>query len=1073
MRGTWRRRLGAYLLALCLCLTLLPTAALAADGPEPADPGGELVPQLPVGYIVYTWDDETGLSKTTEELQSGEYTEIKEGSATANWSSGWYVVQGNVNISSRVTVSGTVNLILKDSCTLNATTGIQVAEGSTLNIYGQTGGTGALNATGGYDCAGIGGNGGDLTGQAGGTVTIHGGTVTAQGGGMGAGIGGGGGARTGGAGGSVTIHGGTVTAISGDGGQAAGIGGGGGGKPGTLAYLSIRGDAVVFARNSDGGPDLHISKPTAGGIQQGIVFKGDQGQVYGNVKLSNNLEIPTGYRLTLPTGRTLTIPDGVTLTVSGDLEHGGTIAGNGTIAPDAKKLSAIIGLTNTDKLNKVYDGTSVTLGGYISNSNATPAFTWHRDNNGNIGDALDSAPTDCGTYWVKMTTEETGLYRAGMATKPFTISRATPTLTLTAEPAELSGGGTVTLTLSGVPKGGHATVTCDSGVAVTDGGNGTWTAQLPNQTADYIFTASYEGDGNHNRAEAACAVSVSSYDPAAGNRADVSAARAAIGSADWTVPQAAANTPEAVEAWIEGRLETMDLRGVDYDVTVTSITPAVAGAAADRDGTNGSFGFTVSLSKGSGSAYAGGSASVTGGVITATPYNKWTVTVTAGTGGTVSGGGTYEEGSTVTVTAAPSGSRYYFIRWTENGAEVSREASYTFTLTADRTLTAEFGRRSSGGSSSSVPEPEGPSTGGSEGWRDIRDEVAEAEPGDTITIDMGDETEVPGEIFEEVAGKDVTVEIDLGGGVSWTVNGQDVPEGVRLSGLNLGVRMDTSGIPVSVFNAVTGEYGSVQFTLAHDGVFGFAMTLSAPLGRENAGYWANLYWYNEGSGGLEFVTSARIGADGSAALRLTHASQYAVVIDDESHEPVTLPFTDVPQGAWYEDAVRYVYEAGLMTGTSSTTFAPNDPMTRAMLVTILWRMAGSPVVNYLMDFDDVDPAAWYGEAVRWAVSEGIAGGYGGGLFGPGDAITREQLAVMLWRFAQHAGYDTTQGGMAIREYADYEQISDFALEAMNWAVNVGIIGGTSATTLSPSGSATRAQAAVMLQRFCERFVELS
>ena len=184
-------------------------------------------------------------------------------------------------------------------------------------------------------------------------------------------------------------------------------------------------------------------------------------------------------------------------------------------------------------------------------------------------------------------------------------------------------------------------------------------------------------------------------------------------------------------------------------------------------------------------------------------------------------------------------------------------------------------------------------------------------------------------------------------------------------------------------------------------------------------------------------------------------------------EPDPLPFTDVPAGVWYEDAVRYVYENGLMAGTGADTFGPEAVTTRGQIVTILWRLAGSPQVNYLMDFDDVDPAAWYAEAIRWAASEGIATGYGNGTFGPNDPITREQLAVMLYRYAQHEGYDTTQGGMAIREYADYDQISDFAREALDWAVSAGIINGTSATTLSPSGSATRAQVAVILMRFCE------
>ena len=179
------------------------------------------------------------------------------------------------------------------------------------------------------------------------------------------------------------------------------------------------------------------------------------------------------------------------------------------------------------------------------------------------------------------------------------------------------------------------------------------------------------------------------------------------------------------------------------------------------------------------------------------------------------------------------------------------------------------------------------------------------------------------------------------------------------------------------------------------------------------------------------------------------------------------PFRDVPEGAWYYEGVKYAYENGLMAGTGGSTFSPEGITTRGQIVTILWRLAGSPVVDYLMDFSDVGGSAYYAEAIRWAASEGIAGGYGGGRFGPDDTITREQLAVMLYRFAQHEGWDTTHGGMAIREYADYGQISDFALEAMDWAVSAGIISGTSAATLSPGGSATRAQAAVILMRFCE------
>ena len=308
---------------------------------------------------------------------------------------------------------------------------------------------------------------------------------------------------------------------------------------------------------------------------------------------------------------------------------------------------------------------------------------------------------------------------------------------------------------------------------------------------------------------------------------------------------------------------------------------------------------------------------------------------------------------------------------------------------------------------------------GSEGWEDIQKEIAGAEKGDKVTIDMNGETEVPGEVFEEIAGKDVTVEFELEGGVSWTVNGEDIPADAGLSDLDLGVSMDTRGIPVNVFNAVTGEYGTVQFTLAHDGPFGFILTLAAPLGRENAGHWANLYYYRETGRELEFQQAARIGRDGTAEFRMDHASQYAVVIDDKSHEPVELPFLDVPEGAWYEDGVRYVYENGLMTGVSETIFAPDGVLTRGQTVTTLWRMAGSPAADSPAEFTDVAEGDWYAQGAAWAARWGVASGYGDGRFGPDDPITREQLAVMLYRCAWNMGYDLTEGGMALREYEDY------------------------------------------------------
>lgn len=190
-----------------------------------------------------------------------------------------------------------------------------------------------------------------------------------------------------------------------------------------------------------------------------------------------------------------------------------------------------------------------------------------------------------------------------------------------------------------------------------------------------------------------------------------------------------------------------------------------------------------------------------------------------------------------------------------------------------------------------------------------------------------------------------------------------------------------------------------------------------------------------------------------------------------SFAPITagdLPFIDVPAGAWYEDGVRYVYQNGLMAGTSATTFGPDVTTTRGMIATILWRLEGSPQVDYAMAFDDVAANSWYAEAIRWAASEGIVSGYGDGKFGPDDIITREQMAAMLYRYAQYKGYDVSMGeDTNILSYTDFEDLSEYAIPAMQWAVGAGIISGTSESTLGPRGNASRAQVAVILTRYCE------
>ena len=188
--------------------------------------------------------------------------------------------------------------------------------------------------------------------------------------------------------------------------------------------------------------------------------------------------------------------------------------------------------------------------------------------------------------------------------------------------------------------------------------------------------------------------------------------------------------------------------------------------------------------------------------------------------------------------------------------------------------------------------------------------------------------------------------------------------------------------------------------------------------------------------------------------------------------PEPLPFDDVDDGDWFADAVRYVYENGMMNGTGDTTFAPDDTTSRSMIVTILYRLEGEPVVDGAMDFTDVAGDAWYTDAVRWAAGEGIVGGYGGGLFGSDDAVTREQLAAILYRYAVYKGYDVSIGeDTNLLSYTDFADLSEYAIPAMQWACGAGIVNGTSESTLTPQGEATRAQVAAMLMRFCENIVQ--
>lgn len=178
------------------------------------------------------------------------------------------------------------------------------------------------------------------------------------------------------------------------------------------------------------------------------------------------------------------------------------------------------------------------------------------------------------------------------------------------------------------------------------------------------------------------------------------------------------------------------------------------------------------------------------------------------------------------------------------------------------------------------------------------------------------------------------------------------------------------------------------------------------------------------------------------------------------------PFTDVPASHWAHDDITYVYENDLMNGTDGSLFSPESTTTRAQVVTVLYRLAGQPAADWENPFWDVPASAWFHDAVTWAWENDITGGVSSTHFGAGNAVTREQLAAFLYRYAQDQGYDTSARA-DLSGYSDAGLVSSYATEALSWANATGLITGTTATTLSPKGSATRAQVATILSRFCQ------
>ena len=422
-----------------------------------------------------------------------------------------------------------------------------------------------------------------------------------------------------------------------------------------------------------------------------------------------------------------------------------------------------------------------------------------------------------------------------------------------------------------------------------------------------------------------------------------------------------------------------------------------------------------------------------------TPPTTYTISADASPaeGGSVSGGGSYTEGTSVTLTATAN-SGYRFVGWMEGDQTVSTDTTYAFPANSNRSLNAQFEKvytvtvnvsgngtatadKNTAAAGEAVTLTATPNSGYHfTGWTSS-DGVTFANASSestTFTMPAGDVTVTAG--FTRISP----------GSTTYAITAPDVENGT---------------VRVSPSRASRGT--TVTITVTPDEGYELE-SLTVLDSRDN-----EITLTDKGDGKYTFTMPSG---------RVTVEASFAEIA------PEPLPFGDVDDGDWFADAVRFVYENGMMNGVSETDFAPHATTSRSMIVTILYRLEGEPVVDDAMDFTDVAGDAYYAEAVRWAASEGIVGGYGGGLFGSDDAVTREQLAVILYRYAVYKGYDVSIGeDTNILSYADFADLSEYAIPAMQWACGAGIVNGTSESTLTPQGEATRAQVAAMLMRFVE------
>ena len=707
--------------------------------------------------------------------------------------------------------------------------------------------------------------------------------------------------------------------------------------------------------------------------------------------------------------------DTYTVTVEGKGNYTGTASTNWRITPKAITIS---GATATDR-DYVKDDKSVVISG-VTFTGATLTKGTDYTVTGEMDDA--NAGTD------KTVTVTVTLTNGNYSLE---INTTTTTVTINQiDPTTPTG-------LTGLKDKALSTVTLPDG----------WTWDTPATTmstlGDQTFKASYAGSTNYKaKSNVDVTVTVSNKAPAGVSISGAPTSKT-YGDADFTLTASVANagTGTGTWTWISSDPTVLQVTGSGATATVKvlKVGSATITAKYESDTTMGEQ-TTAAITVGK-------------RVITVTADNKSmtvngtlpTFTVTYGNlPSGVQAEDIFDTLASASTTADGKTTGSFDITVTTPVLKTEAGANYEVGAVTKGTLTVNPRSSSGGGGGGSAATPPASDKAAKE--------LKNAKEGSTVTIDMKGETKLPASVTKEIAGKDVTVELDMGGGMVWSFSGLDVPKGGV--SLDLGVKTGTKTIPAKVIHALTGETTTVQLQLSHNGPFGMSLKLSVDLGKKHDGLYANLYFYNPKSSALEFRSAGMI-SGGKASWAFDHASDYAIVIDKESHEPMT--FIDVPDSAYYAEAVNWAVAKKITGGIGNGLFAPNDPCTRAQIVTFLWRAAGSPAPKNMSSFTDVPADAFYAKAVAWAVENGITNGTSATAFSPNATCSRAQIVTFLWRSQKSPAADT------VNPFTDVAADSYYA-NAVVWAAENGITGGTSATTFSPSNNCTRAQIVTFLFR---------